>query len=125
MRWNRKRRLRWIVALCCAGLATGGTYVYTNQNTVPQSYAGTGAAAINGYTVSSGPTYTLDANDPQTIASVSFTLSNAASAVPSSVEVQLSPGGTWYSCPASLTPTCTTTGEATTGASSFTVVAVK
>lgn len=124
MRWNRKSPLRLVIALCVAGLSGTGMYVYTAQNSVPPSYAGAGAGAINGYTASN-LAYTLNASNPQTIDSVSFTLSSVAGAVPSSVQVQLSPGGTWYSCPASLTPTCTTTGESAAAATQFTVVAVK
>lgn len=116
--------MRWLVALCCAGVAAGGSYVYTASNTVPTSYAGIGNNVVNGYTVSN-LVYTLNAANPRNVDSVSFTLTTAGSVVPSAVSVQLASAGTWYSCTASLTPTCTTTGATAAGATNFTAVAVK
>jgi hypothetical protein len=124
VRWNRRSRLRLTIALCVAALVGSGTYAYTAQNTVSPSFAGIGANVIDGYSVST-PTFVLDSADPSTIDSVSFTLSTANGVVPSTVSVQLSPGGAWYSCPGSLNVTCTTTGESAATATQLTVVAVK
>jgi hypothetical protein len=128
VRWKRKRRLRWTIGLLCAVFAATGSYVYTAQNTVPTTYAGSGAGPIGAYAVNS-PTYTIDSNNPQGIASITFTLTPMyGSTAPANVQAQLQAGGTWYSCTASLTPVCTTSaGTETTASTSdvLTVVAVQ
>ncbi len=99
------------------------TYAYAASNTVPISKAGDGAGAINQYGAVA-PVYVLDSANPQTIASVHFTLSADAT----TVKIKLnSASNTWYDCvvthSAPYQVDCTTTGAAVSSANQFRMVA--
>src|SRR5262245_35406118 len=90
----RKRRTLFLAA-AIAVVAGVATYAFTASNTLPSATsAGSGAAAISGYTVS-GVAYSLNSTTPTNIDSVTFTI-NPTSAT--TVKAQLSSGGTWYQC---------------------------
>jgi hypothetical protein len=85
------RRTALLVGL--AALAAPAAYAFTASNTVPDSTAGSGSAAVSGYTAS-GIGYALNATTPTNVDSVSFTISPTNGVV----KVQLAPGGAWYAC---------------------------
>jgi hypothetical protein len=114
-------RLGAVLLLTVAVMAAA--YGFAATNTVPDTRAGDGAGAINGYTVSN-VTYTLNASNPQQLDRVEFDLDAAAG----TVKVRLvSPVGTWYNC----TNTggnhwsCNTSGLSVVSANQLTVVAVQ
>lgn len=73
---------------------SGATYAFAASNTVPATKAGDGNGAISGYTVSNIK-YNLDGTTPTTIATVTFTLNDAAT----TVRIKLvAAGTTWYNC---------------------------
>jgi len=72
-----KKSFKWVMVLLMALVLMVAAYAFAAQNTVPDSYAGDGEGAVSGYTVSS-ITYGLDATDPSTITSVSFSLDQTA-----------------------------------------------
>ena len=87
---------------CALGAAAG--HALTASNAVSASRAGSGQATIGRYTLSS-VVYGLNANSPQNIDKVTFTLSPVAAG---SVKIKLT--GTWYACTiASGSVTCPTT----------------
>jgi hypothetical protein len=117
--------------LVAAGLILGALAVgaaagraATASNTTPVGTVGQGSAATTPYTVS-GIAYTLNANSPQNIDRVSFTISPAT---PRVVKARLYNAGPWYSCANSAgAVTCATTspqGSASTAAT-LTVVATQ
>jgi archaellin len=115
------KRVALIVSV--AALAAPAAYAFTASNTVPDTTAGAGTAAVSGYTAS-GIGYGLDATTPTDVDSVSFTISPAAG----TVKVRLSPTGAWYACSNSGgAVTCATTSpQATVDATSeLTVVAAQ
>lgn len=67
-----------------ATVLAAGAYAYTDANTVPETRAGDGAAAITGYDVTNVQ-YSLDATDPSVIDAVSFTTHAAATTVKAKV----------------------------------------
>jgi hypothetical protein len=103
-----------IVGALLAGAIAGRAA--TNSNTVPAGTVGQGSAAASPYTVS-GVSYTLNANSPQNIDQVAFTISPTTARV---VKARLFAGGPWYSCTnSSGSVTCATTspqGSASTAA---------
>lgn len=106
---------RILVVGILLGLAAA-SYAYAASNTVPASKAGDGSATISGYTASNIH-YTLNATSPQNIDSVILTLS-VAPASGSTMKIQLSSGGPWYTCTNSGTSlTCTTTSPQATAVS--------
>lgn len=119
-------RMKFVVLALVGTLAAAGS-AFLAANTVPASKAGDGAGAVTGYSVS-GIHYTLNASNPQQIASVSFVLDSAP---PSggTVQAQLATGGPWFTCTMSGTPavnaSCTTTGATVLGATNLTVVAAQ
>jgi hypothetical protein len=127
---RRRKRTRARVALACAcvlALAAGGTggWAYTAANTIASGgRAGQGSAAISAFTISS-VAYALNANSPQNIDQVAFTLSPTSA---KSAKAQLVTGGTWYGCTnAAGNVTCSTTapqGSAST-ANNLTIVAAQ
>jgi hypothetical protein len=118
-----RRSLR--IALCLAGalIIAVAVYAFTASNTVPATAAGSGSAAISGYTVSSVD-YTLNSGTPTNIDEVSFTLSPTAA---DTVQVQLASGGAFYECiNTSGSVSCDTTSPQATvaAATQLTVLAV-
>jgi hypothetical protein len=87
------RKIRYVAAALAAVLVAAGAYAFTAGNTVDASNAGSGSGAISGYQVTN-IAYQLNAADPSTVDSVSFTLDKAAA----TVKAQLKSGGSWYSC---------------------------
>lgn len=86
------RRFRLVAAALAAVALAAGTYAFTASNTVPSTSAGSGSAAISGYTVSN-VAYTLN-SDPTKIDAVDFDLDKAAG----TVKIQVVSGGSWYAC---------------------------
>ena len=84
-------RLGAVLLLAVAVMAAA--YGFAATNSVPDTRAGDGAGAINGYSVSN-VAYTLNSSNPQVLDKVEFDLDNPAS----TVKVRLQTGGTWYSC---------------------------
>lgn len=90
-------RPRTLAAVAVALLLSGGSYAFTASNTVAATAAGTGSAAISGYTVT-GVSYTMStdpgsysqasASNPM-IASITFTLAeqSGTAATPSNTEI--------------------------------------
>jgi hypothetical protein len=74
------------------------------------------------YAISS-VSYTLDVNNPQNVAQVTFTISPST---PRVVKARLSNAGSWFTCSNSAgSVTCVTTGVAATSANNLTVVATQ
>ncbi len=101
------------------------TYAYAAANVVFNSKAGDGSGTIAGYAVVSASVhYNLNANNPQTIDSVTFT-TTAAITGGSTVKIKLvAAGSTWYACSVAggTNVTCTTTGAPVLTADSLRVV---
>ncbi len=114
-----------IVVVVLALILSVTTYAFAAANTVDPSSAGDGYAAISGYTITNIH-YTL-ATNPQNLASVSFTATPAAgAAAPTSVQVQVVSGGTWFPCTLTTgTWTCPITGVTVLQANRLTVVAAQ
>lgn len=89
---------RFLPALMLVLILAAAAYAFAAANVVPETGAGDGSGVISGYTVSNIH-YNLNATNPSNIDSVQFTLAATAGAgVPSSVQVQLNGGGSWYTC---------------------------
>lgn len=119
---NRIRRFAFTAAL--AAFLASGAYAFTASNTVPGTQAGAGSGTISGYTATNVQ-YTLDATTPTNLNAVAFTI---APATTSTVKVQLSSGGAWYSCTntAGAVSCATTSPQATAAAATqLTVVAAQ
>jgi hypothetical protein len=119
----RKRSRLFVALLACLVAAGVAAYAFTASNTVPATAAGSGSAAISGYTVSA-VSYGLNGTDFSKIDSVSFTLTPAAAGT---VKVQLEPTGSWYSCTNTAgSVTCATTSPQATvaAATQLSVVSV-
>ena len=114
----------FLIASVVIAFATAA-YAFAAGNTVPRGKAGSGGAVINSYAVLVGSIhYFLNASNPQTIDSVSFTTTTS---IPggSTVRAKLvTAGSTWYSCSvaAGTNVTCTTTGASVGTADSLRVV---
>ena len=110
-----------LVAFVFAGVATA----FAAANTVPDSYAGDGSGTISGYTVSNIQ-YHLNATDPASIDSVSFTLDASASTVKIKL-VAVAAGSTWYNCTntSGNNWSCTTTGATVLSADQLRVIATQ
>jgi hypothetical protein len=109
---------RTLGALFVAAVVATGAYALTAANTVPDSRAGDGTGSISGYTVSAVK-YTLNATNPGSIDAVTFTL-DAAPPAGATTKIQLSSGGSWYTCtsgtPATNQSCATTSPQATVAA---------
>lgn len=117
-------RRRLVIFAVLAVIVASGVFAYAAANTVPASTAGSGAAAISGYTITS-IAYGLNASTPTNLDSVSFTIAPTAAAT---VKVQLAAAGTWYSCSNTAgAVTCATTSPQATvaAATQLTVVATQ
>lgn len=122
MRYPARRQRRFALAALLTGIVASSAFAFTNSNTVPASSAGSGSAAISGYTATN-VSYSLNASNPQNIDAVTFTISPTTTAT---VKVQLSSGGSWYSCTnAGGSVSCATTSPQATAAAAtqLTVVA--
>jgi hypothetical protein len=114
----------FLIASVIFAFATAA-YAFAAGNIVPRGKAGSGGAVINSYAVVAGSIhYILNASNPQTIDSVSFTTTTS---IPggSTVRAKLvTAGSTWYSCTvaAGTNVTCTTTGAPVGTADSLRVV---
>jgi hypothetical protein len=120
--WRRRRKA--LAPVLVAGTLAFAAYTFTASNTVPATQAGSGSAAISGYTASS-VTYSLNASNPQNVDQVAFTISPATT---TTVKVQLVSGGAWYACTnSSGSVTCATTSPQATAATAnqLTVVAAQ
>ena len=110
-----------VVTLAMAGVANA----LAAANTVPATSAGDGNGTISGYTITNVH-YNLNASDPSTIDSVTFTV-NSAIPAGGTVKIQLVSAGTWYTCTVSggTNVTCTTTGASVSTATTLRVVAAQ
>jgi hypothetical protein len=123
MKFRFPRRRLAIFAVLAMAVASG-VFAYAATNTVPATTAGSGAAAISGYTITS-VAYGLNASTPTNLDSVSFTI---APTTANTVKVQLAAAGTWYSCSntAGAVSCATTSPQATVAAATqLTVVATQ
>jgi len=123
--FTRNRNIRYMAIFALVLVLAGATYAFAAANTVPPSKAGDGSGAISGYAVSTIH-YNLNATNPGTIDSVTFTL-NSAPATGSTIKIKLvAAGTTWYTCTNTTTSvTCnngTTLGASVTSADSLEVV---
>jgi hypothetical protein len=113
-------------SLVLAGLLAGAVVgrVATAASTVPAGSLGEGSSVTGTYAISS-IAYTLNANSPQNIDQVAFTISPTTARV---VTARLYNAGPWYACTNTAgSVTCATTspqGSATTAAQ-LTVVATQ
>jgi len=82
-----------VIAILTAILAAGA-YAFTASNTVPSSTAGSGSGTVSGYTATN-VSYTLNATDPTTINTLTFTIAPTTTSV---VEVKAGTTGTWKTC---------------------------
>jgi hypothetical protein len=111
---RKARRRGLIVVLIVAIVAAASAYAYTNSvGGVNPPHLGSGSSAIAKYTLGT-PVYNLNANIPQNLDSVSFTLTGATTATV--VRVRLIAAGSWYTCSATAAPTitCATTAPQVT-----------
>ena len=104
---KRNRRILFIGlagAIGTAALSPG----FTASNVVAASKAGDGSGIVSGYNVSTVH-YVLNGIDPTKIDGVTFNLDTAPVAG-SAIKVQLTAGGSWFSCTSVTTAvTCVTT----------------
>lgn len=114
----------FLIALAVVGFSTI-TYAFAAANVVPASKAGDGRGSINGYSVlSTSIYYTLNANNPQNIDSVTFSTTTDITAG-STVRIKLvSAGSTWYACTVAgaRNVSCNTSGASVGAADSLRVV---
>jgi hypothetical protein len=116
------RKLRYLLAALLALLVAVGAYAFTASNTVGTSRVGSGSQTISGYTISN-ISYQLNSSDPTKLDQVTFTIAPASA---TTVKIQLTSGGAWYSCTnSSGSVTCATTSPQADPASpdNLTVVA--
>lgn len=98
-----------LASLALVAVLGSGSYALTAANTVPATKAGDGTGTVSGYSASSVK-YALNAANPSSADSVSFTL-DSTPATGSTLKAQVISGGTWYSCTNSgASVTCTLTG---------------
>jgi len=118
-----RRRLVRVALLAAAALAGASVgRAATSANTVPGGRIGQGSRAATAYAISNVG-YSLDVNDPRTVAQVRFTISPTGARV---VRARLSDGGSWYACAnVGGSVTCSTPGAQATGANRLTVVATQ
>jgi hypothetical protein len=113
---RKLRKHRLLVLLLIAAIAATSAYAYTSAvGGVNPPLLGSGTSKIDKYTLGT-PTYTLDANSPRNLDSVSFTLTGATTSTVVRVRL-IDAGGTWYNCDESGAPTiitCATTAPQVT-----------
>lgn len=123
-RFNRKRRLAIAALLALVVAIAGGAFTASNTFSAGGGNAGDGNAAISGFDIT-GVTYALQASDPSYLASVSFTVTPAATDVRAKVNAAST---TYVACtPAtsSTTKTCSFAASTQTvlGADNLRVIA--
>ena len=124
---NRRKNSKrpFLASVLIASVLATAAYAFTASNTVPSTAAGSGSAAISGYTASN-VAYALNATTSSNIDSVAFDLSPAAAGT---VKVQLASGGSWYTCTLGVSPrySCATTSPQATvsAATQLSVLAVQ
>jgi len=119
--WRPRAAVVGVVALVFAAAAYG----FASANTVPGAKAGSGSGPVSGLTVSAIK-YTLDTNNPQQVANVTFTLAPAPAAAATVKINLLAAGSTWYACTlAGGNATCTTAGASALTADQLRVVAAQ
>lgn len=115
-----KKSSRILLVTLLLFVLAGASYAFAATNTVPASFAGDGSGTISGYTVTNVH-YVLAAS-PVNIASVTFTLSNAAA------DVRISLDGTTYVTCANSSGnnwSCTVSGISVLSATNLRVIAVE
>lgn len=119
--------LRSIGTLILVLILSAAVYAFAAANTVDESGAGDGQAAISGYQITS-IRYTLNGTTPTTIDSVQFNVVPLAGAgAPTTVYAQLNGAGSWYTCTntAGNTWSCTLSGVTAQAANQLRVVAAQ
>jgi len=110
---RKLRKYPFLVIALIAAIAAASAFAFANAiGGVNPPLIGSGSDPIDKYTLGT-PVYTLNANSPRSLDSVSFTLAGATTATV--VTVQLA--GNWYSsCSSTAAPTitCTTTAPQAT-----------
>jgi hypothetical protein len=121
MRSIKKRKMRsrrFVVLLVVAAVAATSAYAYTNAvGGINPPLLGSGTGTIEKYALGT-PTYTLNANSPRNLDSVSFTLTNATASTVVRIRL-IDTSTTWYNCDESGAPaviTCATTAPQATAA---------
>ena len=116
------KRIKILFVVMLVLVLAAATNAFAAANTVPTSKAGDGSGVVSGYTVSAIH-YALNATNPTTIDTVTFTL-DSAPAAGSTIKIKLvSAGTTWYSCTNTTTAvTCTTTSAPVSTADTLQVV---
>jgi hypothetical protein len=113
-----------VLLVLAASVGAGGmAHALTATNVVATSQAGSGSAAISGYTISA-VSYTMNSTTPTNLDSVAFTISPATG----TVKAKLSAAGAWYACTNTAgAVACTTTSPQATvaGTDTLTVVAAE
>jgi hypothetical protein len=119
--WTPRAAIVGVVALVVAAAAYG----FASANTVPANKAGSGSGQVSGFTVSAIK-YTLDTDNPQQVANVTFTVAPAPAAG-ATVKIKLvAAGSTWFACAlAAGNVTCATAGASALTADQLRVVAVQ
>ena len=122
---------RVLVALVVAGVVAVAGSALTGSSTVPGTNAGQGAGVISGYAYSGAPIdYTLDADNPQQVASVSFTI-NAPTTAAATVRARIVASGPYDECTTTAgtgttsTWNCSFAGVAVTSATNLNAVAAQ
>ncbi len=111
------RKYRFVTLLAVAAIVATSTFAFANAvGGVNPPLLGSGTDSIDKYTLGT-PTYTLNANRPRNLDSVSFTLTGATASTVVRVRL-IDSGGTWYDCDESGAPTisCATTAPQITAA---------
>ena len=122
---------RGLFALAIAGVVAVAGSALTGSSSVPGSNAGQGAGVISGYAYTGAAIdYTLDANNPQQVASVSFTV-NAPTSSARIVRARIVASGAYNNCTntagtgTTSTWSCAFTGVAATSATNLNAVAAQ
>jgi hypothetical protein len=119
--------VRFMPALLVILILSVAAYAFAASNTVDESGAGDGQAAISGYTITA-IRYTLNATTPTTIDSVQFNVAPTGGAqAPTTVKAQLNGAGSWFSCTntSGTSWSCTLTGVTVQAASQLRIVAAQ
>lgn len=97
-------------------------YAFAASNTVPTSNLGDGENLISGFTVSA-VRYNLNASNPSTIDTTTFTISPAL-ATGGKVTIQLVSSGSWYACTVTggTSVSCNTAGASASTATNLRIV---
>lgn len=95
---TRRFYTRYLPALMLILILVASAFAFANTNTVDESGAGDGANTISGYNITA-IRYTLNGTTPTTLDAVRFNVVPlGGQGAPTTVQVQLNAGGSWYSC---------------------------